>query len=232
MFEAAFVAAIFGAVAYLLNQVRKPSRWLGRLMLKVMNARHSPLTDWGLSQVQIGEQLAILDVGCGGGRTLAKLAGLAPKAKIVGIDYAAGSVAESRAQNTQLIAAGRVDVTRASVTNLPGPDSRFDLVTAIETHYYWPNLLAGLTEIRRVLRPGGKLMLIAECYRDARFGWLARLATAPLRAAILTAEEHELRLAEAGYEAIEVTTDPRRGWICAVGTARPRATGSRATATR
>lgn len=64
-----------------------------------------------------------------------------------------------------------------------------------------------------------KLVLIAETYRDARFGWAARLSMAPLRATLLTVEQHRQRFADAGFEAIEVSTDRDRGWICAVGTA-------------
>ena len=45
MIKVAFVAVWLATVAYLLNQVRKPSRWLGRLFLKNMNERHSALTD-------------------------------------------------------------------------------------------------------------------------------------------------------------------------------------------
>jgi SAM-dependent methyltransferase len=219
MIQVVFLVTLFVVNAYLLNQVRKPSKWLGRLFLRNMNERHSQVTDWGLSHVDVGEQRAILDVGCGGGRTIAKLAALAPRAKVVGIDYADGSIAESRAHNADRIASGRVEIVRASVDDLPGPSARFDLVTAVETHYYWPNMVGALTEIRRVLRPGAKLVLIAETYRDGRFGWAARLAMAPLRAALLTAEEHERRLAAAGFEAIEVSTEQQRGWICVVGTA-------------
>jgi ubiquinone/menaquinone biosynthesis C-methylase UbiE len=204
---------------YLLNQLRKPSKAVGRLFLKNMNQRHSAVTDWGLRQVQIGEQRAIIDVGCGGGRTLAKLAGLAPNARIVGVDFAAGSIAESRAHNAALIAAGRVEVIEASVSQLPGPAGQFDLATAVETHYYWPDLVANLAEIRRVLRPGGTLVLIAETYRDMRLGWVIALTMALLRASVLTAEEHQQRLLQAGFTDIQVTTDRSRGWICAVARA-------------
>ena len=204
---------------YLLNQLRRPSKWTGRLFLKNMNQRHSAVTDWGLEKVPIGAQRAIIDVGCGGGRTLEKLATLAPHARIVGVDFAPGSVAESRAHNAALIAAGRVEVIQASVSQLPGAAAQFDLATAVETHYYWPDLVANLAEIRRVLRPGGTLVLIAETYRDTRLGWVIALSMAPLRAAVLTADEHRERLAQAGFTDIQVTTDRARGWICAVGKA-------------
>ena len=161
--------------------------------------RHSELTDWGLSHIRIGQQRSIVDIGCGGGRTIEKLAGLAPSAHIVGVDYSIGSIAESQAHNAVLIAAGRVEIVCASVAQLPGPDGRFDLATAIETHYYWPNLVDNLTEVRRVLRPGGTFLLIAECYRDGRYGWLMRIAMAPLRAAVLSAQQHQVLLQAADY---------------------------------
>jgi SAM-dependent methyltransferase len=226
MIQALYLVALFGLTTYLLNQVRKPSKWLGRLFLKDMSRRHAALTDWGLGHVSIGPQLAILDVGCGGGRTLAKLAALAPRARVVGIDYAPGSIAESQAYNRALIAAGRVEVKRAAVDQLPEPTGRFDLAAAIETHYYWPDVAAGCREIRRVLRDGGSLILVAESYREGARGRLAALALAPLRAAVLTVEEHRKRLLAAGFETVRVTTDPRRGWLCAVATA-PAATGTR-----
>lgn len=44
---------------------------------------------------------------------------------------------------------------------LPFPDRSFDVVTVVETHYYWPDLPASLREILRVLEPGGTFALIA-----------------------------------------------------------------------
>src|ERR1700690_3562411 len=71
----------------LLEQCRKPSGWLGRFILWRMNSRHSKSTDWGLAQVSIGKDDTILDVGCGGGRTLSKLAAIAHRGKGHVVDY-------------------------------------------------------------------------------------------------------------------------------------------------
>jgi SAM-dependent methyltransferase len=100
------------------------------------------------------------------------------------------------------------------VERLPLPDHSFDLAVAIETHYYWPNLVGGLREVRRVLHPGGRLLLIAESCRGARFGWLHRLAMAPLRARVLSEDEYQQPLTEAGYAEVRVVTHPRHGWVC------------------
>src|SRR5215471_11882541 len=94
----------------LLNQFRKPSGWLGRLNVRDMNRRHSDLTDWGLQQLTITADDTILDVGCGGGRTVQKLAAMAPNGKVYGVDFSQASVDASRRLNRQSIGTGRVDI--------------------------------------------------------------------------------------------------------------------------
>jgi SAM-dependent methyltransferase len=94
-------ALLAGFAFYVLNQVRKPTKWVGRLFLWIMNSSHSGVTDWGLKHVRIERDFKILDVGCGGGRTIEKLAALAPAGASDGIDYATGSVAASRAKNVK-----------------------------------------------------------------------------------------------------------------------------------
>jgi SAM-dependent methyltransferase len=69
------------------HQCQKPTGWLGRFLLWQMNSRHSRLTDWGLIHVSVEPHFTILEVGCGGGRTVHKLAALATKGKVYGIDY-------------------------------------------------------------------------------------------------------------------------------------------------
>ena len=182
-----------------------------------MNVSHSPLTTWGLEHVTIGKEFAILDVGCGGGATVSRLAATASDGLVCGIDYADGSVAVSRRKNAALIAAGRVDILKASVSQLPFDPGTFDLVTAIETHYYWPDLAASMLEIRRVLKPGGTLMILAESYRGSRFDALQRVVMKPLKSAHLSADEHRELFTTAGYSDVGVSEHRGRGWICVSG---------------
>src|SRR5579863_6033809 len=147
------------------NQCQNPSGWVGRLVLRNMNSRHSKVTDWGLSHASIGEQDTILAVGCGGGRTMSKLARIATHGKVYGIDHSAESVAMAIRTNRQWIDMARVEVREASVSQLPFSGGAFDVVTAVETHFWWPDLPAGLREISRVLKPGGRLIIIAEVYK-------------------------------------------------------------------
>src|SRR5215467_7422317 len=105
--------------ARLSRQVRKPGGWLGRRMLRAMNLTHAALTDWGLDQLAVPNTAAILDIGCGGGRTVHRLVALAPGGKVVGLDYSATSVAASRDFNATEIEAGQVRIELASVAALP-----------------------------------------------------------------------------------------------------------------
>ena len=203
--------------AWLFRQVRKPSGWLGRRMVQGMGLSHARMTDWGLQQIAVPSEAAVLDIGCGGGSAVQKIAAMAPNGKVVGLDYSPTSVAVARETNAQLIEAGHVQVEQGSVAELPFPDCTFDVVTAIETHYYWPDLAANVREVRRVLKPGGSFVLIAETYRGGPFRLLYAVVMPLLGAAFLSDEEHRKLLTEAGL--IEVTTKHVRGknWILATG---------------
>ena len=75
------------------SQCQRPRGWVGRFVLWQMNSRHSKVTDWGLAHVSVNERDTILDIGCGGGRTLNKLAAMATQEKVYGVDFSGESVA-------------------------------------------------------------------------------------------------------------------------------------------
>jgi ubiquinone/menaquinone biosynthesis C-methylase UbiE len=184
-----------------------------------MNLGHSKLTDWGLTHVSVEKHHTILDIGCGGGRTISKLAAMATQGKVCGVDYSEESVAVTRRKNARWIELGRVEVRHGTVSQIPFSDSMFDLVSAVETHFWWPDLPAGMREIFRVLRPGGKLIVIAEVYKGANT-MAARLAekyAGRTGMALLSVDEHGKLFANVGYADIQVIEERRKGWICAMG---------------
>jgi ubiquinone/menaquinone biosynthesis C-methylase UbiE len=213
MFLRFAIAAI--ASVYFVNQVKKPTRFVGRLFAWIMNSSHSALTDWALNFLDINQGSTVLDVGCGGGRTIEKLADSAML--VYGVDYAAGSVAASSAHNKQLIAEGRVAVELASVSRLPFAADFFDLVTAIETQYYWPDVVNDMQEILRVLKPGGRLVVVAESYRGGRHDWLLGPAMRLLGSQRLSVNDHRALFQKAGYRDIEIFEHSGKGWLCAIG---------------
>jgi SAM-dependent methyltransferase len=210
-----------GLLSKLLLQFRQPTGWLGRLSLRDMNRRHAKVTDWGLQHLAIEQHDTILDVGCGGGRTVHKLAGIASAGKVYGIDYAAESVRASRRTNARWIALGRVEIRPGSVSALPFPDHMFDLVTAVETHFFWPDLVADMREVLRVLKPGGTLVIIAEAYKGGRYEKVLEKLVGLMKTmhyAHLSVDEHRELFSRAGYADIQLFENDGKGWICGIGT--------------
>jgi SAM-dependent methyltransferase len=199
----------------LISQCRKPKWWIGRLYVRMMNRTHAALTRWGLTHVSIGANDTILDVGCGGGRTIHSLALAAPSGRVDGIDHSEQSVAVARKLNADLIAAGRVDVQHASVSCLPFPDSTFDLATAVETFYYWPDPVSDLREVLRVLKPGGRLVVIAEVFRRKERDKAVPLVMKFLGGTCPSAREVKDQFIAAGFADVETSEEARHGWLCA-----------------
>jgi ubiquinone/menaquinone biosynthesis C-methylase UbiE len=202
-------------------QCRKPSGLFGRYILWDMNRHHSKLTDWGLGHVSIAQTDTILDVGCGGGRTISKLAAMASGGKVHGIDYSEESVTAAHRNNKRWIDIGRVSIREGAVSQLPFANDAFDLVTAIETHLFWPDLPNDFREILRVLKSGGALLIVAEIYRGGKHleGVRKKIFEKHLAANmnLLTPDEHSVLFTNAGFADVQIFEELDKGWICGVG---------------
>lgn len=98
----------------------------------------------------------LLDAGCGSGRELDELAAWG---SVTGVDLCAESVASARAR-------GHADVHCAAIERMPFPDERFDVVTCLDVIEHTPDDRATLTELRRVTRPGGLLVVTVPAYQS------------------------------------------------------------------
>jgi SAM-dependent methyltransferase len=200
-----------------LTNARQPAGWLGRFLVQAMNFSHYQMTDWGLEHVSIGQQDTILDVGCGGGGGIRKLARKAEHGKVYGVDFSNESVMVSHRMNKPLIQAGRVEIQPGSVSHLPFPDSMFDLVTAVNTHNYWPDLVNDTREILRVLKPGGRLLIIGSVYQNSKNDQRNRKYVELIEIAFPGIEELRETFLKAGYVDVQTFEEYRRSWFCCMG---------------
>ena len=143
------------------SQCARPEGFLGRCMLRFMNFGHAPLTNWGLTHITFSGGMIMLDIGCGGGATLKRLLKRCPNGKVYGIDISEESVSKARNVNKRLLGS-QVFVEQGSADNLPWENRKFDVVTAVETVYFWPNLPQCFQEVKRVLKPGGQFAIMLE----------------------------------------------------------------------
>ena len=196
---------------------RRPEGEAGRAMLARMNESHAHLVDWGLSLIELRAGDTVLDIGCGGGNTLARMAERVTEGHLVGIDYAETSVEASRAFNAALVESGRMEILHGSVENLPFADAHFDAAVTVESFYFWPNPEACLKEVERVVKPGGTFLLLAEIYERDDLPAETRAKIAGYQLTNPTPEEFERLFRAAGFAAVETHFKDGAYWIAVRG---------------
>lgn len=114
------------------------------------------------------EGLRVVDLGCGPGVSTMELARLRPRDVLVGLDRAGRMLAEAqRCLRAARLPAHRVAWVRADVTRLPFATASVDALTGHSFLYLLPDRQAALDEMRRVLRPGGCVVLMEPNARPA-----------------------------------------------------------------
>jgi ubiquinone/menaquinone biosynthesis C-methylase UbiE len=111
----------------------------------------------------------ILDVGCGTGRFAARLLKHFAEARVWGVDLSSGMLA--RCQDRCLSLDGRLQVVQGDSERLPFADNTFDAVTCAHSFHHYPHQERALQEMHRVLRPGGRLVIV-DGDRDGLWGRL------------------------------------------------------------
>src|SRR5207248_8080380 len=135
----------------------------------------------------------------GPGVTIRRLANLAPHGRVAGVDPSAEMVSQARQRNIVAIKNGLVELRQDSVERMPFEDGSFDKALAINSLQVWPNPVAGLREIHRVVKPEGRIALGFTPHPGRAKDGLAEI------------------LHTAGFATPRIVEDKRRGF-CALAT--------------
>jgi len=145
---------------FMARQLARPSGWLGRhVMGRFLNRRTAAHNELVRRELTVRPGESVLEVGFGGAALLEKLVAEAAPGSVAGVEVSDEMLALATSRLRKPIAAGRLVLERASVEALPFSDAQFDKGCSVNTTYFWPDLSRGLSELRRVLRPGGRLVL-------------------------------------------------------------------------
>ena len=194
-----------------INQTRKPEGVLGKMMIKGMNSGHAKMADWGMSHLTVTDPKKIMDIGCGGGRNVAKLLKRYPDSKATAIDYSPLSVEQATAYNKDAISAGRCVVQQGDVSSLTLGDGIYDIATAFETIYFWQGLEKCFAEVFRVLKSGGCFMIVNES--DGLDEGSKKFEKMIEGMKLYTAEKIEKALKSAGFSAVKTEHHEVKPWI-------------------
>ena len=145
--------------AFIGSQQRCPKGIIGWALGEQMVRQHQPETHWTVSLLEIKPTDRVLEIGFGAGKGIELIAAQATTGYIAGIDLSSTMVQIASRRNAQAIKAERVELMYGDVMAIPFAEGQFDKILSIHTFYFWPDVLQGLTEIFRVLKPGGRLVL-------------------------------------------------------------------------
>lgn len=136
-----------------------PTGLLGRLGGMIMARTNVRIYQWAIELLDVQPSDRILEIGFGPGVGIQLLASSVSSGWVAGVDPSEEMVEQARVRNANHLGTSRVDLLRGSVASLPFENASFDKALAVNSMHVWPDAIAGLAEIRRVLKPGGRIVL-------------------------------------------------------------------------
>lgn len=198
-------------------QSRKPSGLLGRFMGLLMNWSHKPLSKWTIRLMNIKPDDSVLDIGCGGGMAIKEITKITTNGFVAGVDYSETMVRQALKHNSSAVYATRVEIKNGSISDLPFKDETFDKAYAIESFNFWPDPIAGLKEVHRVLKPKGLVAISTawskEMSNQRKYTTMAR----KMRFSLYSGSEMMDMLTAAGFPRAQLEFQAGKKWLCTIG---------------
>lgn len=171
-----------------------------------MEGHHSDITDQTLALMDIQPEDRILDLGCGTGWASRRMARVAVRGEVVGLD-----VADEMLRRAEEASAAfkNVRYVWGSAENIAEADNAFTKVLSVESFYYYADQGKALDELRRVMAPGARLFILINLYKDNPYSlrWVTELKV-PVQA--LSEAEYKTLLQKHGFINVEAKRIPDR----------------------
>ena len=178
----------------------------------LMNRHNAKMNAFAVERLELSPSERVLEIGFGGGAALRSLVGRT--SFVGGVDLSREMVEWAKAKYSAAVGAGRADFREGSVEAIPFDAASFGKALTVNTVYFWRSLEAGFTEIRRVLAPGGRVVVgfLPKEWMD-RLGHPSDIFTAR------TPDEIMAALTASGFKDVHIERpDPSTRWNVAVAT--------------
>jgi ubiquinone/menaquinone biosynthesis C-methylase UbiE len=142
----------------LAQQFRRPTGMLGRLAGFFFRINLEGI-EWTINLLEIQPTDHVLEIGFGPGHGIQQAAKLATQGRVAGVDFSETMLQQASRRNAEAIAGGRVELCLSDASVLLYPENTFHKVIATNVVYFWKDPLVNLQELRRVMKPGGRLAL-------------------------------------------------------------------------
>jgi arsenite methyltransferase len=197
---------------FIAAQLRKPSGFFGQFVtVRLLNLVNAPLNRLVLEMLHLQPEDHVLEIGFGGGDLIARMARIVTHGHITGVDFSADALEVCRKRFDTLIKAGTIELRCANVDALPFDANIFTKVCTVNTIYFWPDPLAALNQIRRVLKKDGTLLV---CFSPRAVMEKQEFTQHGFR--LFEPEEVKSLLSTAGYRDVRLVFGQHRFGECAV----------------
>lgn len=183
---------------YIGSQFGNPRGVIGKICCLCMNIINQAMYDGVAKTLCLKESSKVLDIGYGNGYLINKIY-KNNHCYIDGIDISEDMKVKASKINERGIKAGKIQLEIGNCCKMPYEQFRFDVVTSINTIYFWPDTKKGLAEIYRVLKEGG-------VFKNAIYSktWLERLAYTKKGFKLFEVEEIEDMAKSVGFSKVEI----------------------------
>jgi ubiquinone/menaquinone biosynthesis C-methylase UbiE len=191
------------------QQFQQPTGWLGWLVGQLMAKKNRDRSEWVIGLMEIQPDDRILEVGFGSGVDIDRVSALATEGLVAGIDHSEVMVQQAKKRNATAIRAKRVELQCAAASSIPYASDMFDKLFAINVAQFWANPLDELTELQRVLKPGGFIALAIQ----------PRIPNATEATSQATGQFLIQLLTASGFEQVRCATKPMQpvSVVCGLG---------------
>lgn len=188
--------------SFIARQLAKPSGLFGRLFtarwLERANVGMNALT---LETLALGATERLLEVGFGSGYLLDRVLAERLCAYVAGLDVSPEMVQHVSRRLARHIRTGKAEIRHGDIEAMPFADGAFTRLCSVNTLYFWGDPARALAECRRVLKPGGRLVLCFNAKKE-----LAKWPGHVHGFTLYELSELERLLAAAGFSGIEART--------------------------
>ncbi len=139
------------------------NRWAVSGRTAEMERAHRPVTEKLIARMAVDPADSILEVGCGDGWAVRRLAALCPQGAVVGIDVADEMIDLARRKSVEF---SNVLFSVGAAEEIPWAEDYFQHIVSVESAYYWPSPERAVRELFRVAAHGGRIYTLMHYYQE------------------------------------------------------------------
>ena len=162
----------------------------------------------GVEALELKPDSVVIDIGCGTGCALRHASEQVTTGSLIGIDPVPRMIEIAREQTAKHSSADRITYYSGNAENLPVEDASADVVLAFDSYDHWQDRLKGLKEVRRVLKPNSRFVVVKDGGLPNGTEAKEEFMTALINAGFVVTEEKDIEKADVVFTQ----------WVCVTKT--------------